>query len=230
MSKTVEVLYLADFNRPTFEQDRLSVDAVCAGDSITGWNNFGPARSWPFPTYPRFLQELCQPMCLRVADGGIAGEVSDNGLGHVRRYLRLFPNSRYFVIGFGTNDLGMWPDLDSTSRRIIENLGRMVQAVRDEGKQPILFNVPYANELRFAPHIARDTHEKRDFHNGRLFDYCQRSEVPLADICSHLRDEHLGDELHPNQAGAKMIAEKVFAGDGPFVGMNSAAGDRGGKR
>jgi acyl-CoA thioesterase-1 len=206
----MEPVCVTDLNRPAFEQDRLVVDVVCAGDSITGWNNFGPAKFWPFPTYPRFLQEMCEPLGLRVADGGIAGEVSDNGLAHIQRYLDLFPNARYFIIGFGTNDLGMWPDLGSTSRRIIDNLARMVQAVRDEGKQPILFSVPYANESRFLPHIARDTHEKRDYHNERLGEYCQGNDVPLADICSHLRDEHLGDELHPNEAGARIIAERVF--------------------
>ena len=145
-----------------------------------------------------------------MADGGIAGEVSDNGLGHVRRYLDHFLNSRYFVIGFGTNDLGTWPYLKSTSRRIIENLDKMVHAVRDQGKLPVLFNVPYANESLFASHIVEDTHRKRDYHNERLGKYCQQNEVPLADICAHLRDEHLGDELHPNEAGARVIAEEVF--------------------
>jgi len=207
---SMEVVYLADLNRPAFEEDRLAVDVVCAGDSITGWNNFGPANLWPYPTYPRFLQELCEPSGLRIADGGIAGEISDNGLGHVQRYLELFPNSRYFIVAFGTNDLGTWPDLESTSRRIIENLNRMVRAVRADGKQPMLFNVPYANEAMFPSHIARDTHNKRDYHNGRLSADCQENEVPLADICSQLRDEHFGDELHPNEAGAKIIAQQVF--------------------
>jgi len=207
---SMEVVYLADLNRPSFDQDRLVVDLVCAGDSLTGWNNFGPVNLWPYPTYPQFLQELCEPSGLRIADGGIAGEVSDNGLRHVERYLDLFPNSRYFIIGFGTNDLGTWPDLESTSRRIIENLSRMVRAVRADGKQPMLFNVPYANEAMFSPHIARDTHEKRDYHNERLREFCSENEVPLADICSHLRDEHFGDALHPNDAGARIIAERVF--------------------
>lgn len=35
-------------------------------------------------------------------------------------------------------------------------------------------------------------------------------DLPLADICSRLRDEHIGDELHPNEAGAKIIAEEIF--------------------
>ncbi len=50
----------------------------------------------------------------------------------------------------------------------------------------------------------------RDYHNARLKDFCERARIPLADICSRLRDEHFADELHPNGAGAKIIAEEVF--------------------
>ena len=89
---------------------------------------------WPFPTYPEFLQRLCEPSGLIVANCGIAGEVSPNGIGQVRDYLDLFPNARYFVVGYGTNDLGMWPQVERTSPRIIENLDRMVRAIRD-GRQ-----------------------------------------------------------------------------------------------
>ena len=86
----MDVVYLADKDLGGFDEARSTVDVVCAGDSITGWNNFGPANLWPYPTYPRFLQPLTEPSGLRIADGGIAGEVSDNGLGHVQRYLDLF--------------------------------------------------------------------------------------------------------------------------------------------
>ena len=96
------------------------------------------------------------------------------------------------------------------SRRIIDNLDKMVHAVRGEGKLPMLFNVPYANESMFASHIAEDTHQKRDYHNERLRECCRKNGVPLADICSHLRDEHFGDELHPNEAGARVIALRVY--------------------
>jgi len=203
-------VYLADVGGTDFENQRGEVDVVCAGDSITSWNNFGPADCWPYPTYPQFLQLLCAGRGLRVADGGVAGEVSDNGPRHVRRYLDLFPNACSFIIGFGTNDLGTWPDLESTSRRIIENLDEMVRAVRDREKQPMLLNVPHANEPMFPPQVARDLHEKRDYHNHRLGEYCQENEVPLVDICACLGDEHFGDELHPNERGARMIAEEVF--------------------
>jgi lysophospholipase L1-like esterase len=103
----------------------------------------------------------------------------------------------------------MWPNLEATSQRIIGNLGRMVRAVREDGKQPMLFNVPYANESMFSPWVAQELHEKRDFHNARLKEFCDRQQIPLADICSRLRDEHFGDNLHPNDRGAKIIAEEV---------------------
>ena len=72
-------VYIVDESSTDFESARLNVDVVCAGDSLTGWNNYGPAQYWPFPTYPRFLQEKCESLDLQVADGGIAGEISDNG-------------------------------------------------------------------------------------------------------------------------------------------------------
>ena len=204
------MLYVVDSHAPDFEQARMGIDVVCAGDSLTGWNNEGPVGYWPYPCYPQFLQELCTPLGLKIANGGIAGEISRNGVGQVRDYLGLFPNARYFVIGYGTNDLGMWPDTERTSQQIIENLDQMVHAVIEHGQQPMLFNVPYANESAFTPSIARELHQKRDYHNGRLRAYCDGHGIPLADICARLRDEHFADELHPNAAGAKIIAEEVF--------------------
>jgi lysophospholipase L1-like esterase len=203
-------LYVADRGTPAFQAARPSADVVCAGDSITGWNNFGSVRNWSHPTYPESLQRLCEPSGLVVANGGIAGEVSPNGLGQVRDYLELFPNARYFVVGYGTNDLGMWPEVERTSPRIIENLDGMVRAIREVGKWPILLNVPHANESMFPPSVAEDLHHKRDYHNQTLTAYCRRERVPLVEIASKLRDEHFADELHPNEAGAQVIAGEVF--------------------
>ncbi len=204
------IIHVVDRGVPSFQEARLSADLVCAGDSITGWNNFGGARDWPYRTYPEFLQRLCEPLGLTVADGGIAGEVSSNGLGQIRDYLDLFPNARYFIIGYGTNDLGMFPQVERTSPRIIENLDGMVRAIREGGRQPMLLNVPYANESMFPRRVAEELHRKRDYHNERLATHCLENHVPLIDIASKLRDEHFADELHPNDEGARIIADEVF--------------------
>jgi len=205
------VVYIADRGIPFFQTSRLSADVVCAGDSITGWNNFGVVRDWPYRTYPEVLQRLCESLGLRIVNGGIAGEVSPNGVGQVRDYLGLFPNARYFVVGYGTNDLGMWPEVERTSPWIIENLTQMVRSIRDDGRKPILLNVPYANESLFPRSVAEDLHGKRDYHNDKLRGYCQEHQIPLVDIASKLRDEHFADELHPNDEGAQVIAKEVFS-------------------
>ncbi len=204
------VLYLAERYSPAFDASRNSIDIVCAGDSITGWNNFGVISEWPYRTYPEFLHRLCEPLGLRIANGGIAGEISQNGLGQVGEYLGLFPNARYFVVGYGTNDLGMWPDVERTSPMIIENLDQMVRAIRDGGRQPILLNVPYANESMFPRKVAEELHANRAFHNNRLRTYCLADQVPLVNIASKLGDQHFADELHPNDEGAQVIAQEVF--------------------
>jgi lysophospholipase L1-like esterase len=204
------VLCLADRDREAFSREQPAISVVCAGDSLTGWNNLGPMASWPYPCYPQFLQEMRHPLGLNLANCGMAGEVSGNGIGQVKDYLGLFPNARWFIIGFGTNDLGIWPDVERTSRDIIGNLGSMMWSVKDRGKRPLLFNVPYANESRFIPHVAKNLHAKRDYHNAKLKEYCDQRGVPVADIGSRLRDEHFADELHPNKAGARIIAEEVF--------------------
>jgi lysophospholipase L1-like esterase len=206
----MDVLYLVERGTAAFEAARTAVDIVCAGDSLTGWNNSGPVHYWPYPTYPQFLQELCVPLGLRVANGGIAGEISDNGPQQVRDYLDLFPNARFFIIGMGTNDLGTWPDTEAASRRIIGNLDRMAQTVMERSERPIAFNVPHVNERMFPPRMAREVHGKRDYHNPRLKAFCDEHGIPLADICCLLHDEHFGDALHPNGRGAKIIAEAVF--------------------
>jgi lysophospholipase L1-like esterase len=48
-----------------------------------------------------------------------------------------------------------------------------------------------------------------DYHDARLKEFCDGQQIPLADACFRLRDEHFGDELHPNDQGAKIIAEEV---------------------
>jgi lysophospholipase L1-like esterase len=204
------VLYLADRNSPEFEKRRTSINLVCAGDSITGWNNYGDVGEWPYRTYPEFLQRLCVPLGLTVANGGIAGEISANGIGQIQDDLELFPNARFFVVGYGTNDLGMWPKVEQTSPRIIENLDKIVRAIRHDARRPMLLSVPHANESMFFRSTADDLHRMRDYHNDRLRAYCQNNGTPLVDIATVLRDEHFGDELHPNDEGAELIAQEVF--------------------
>ena len=188
----------------------LSVDVVCAGDSITGWNNFGGVDDWPYPTYPEYLGRLCEPSGLTVANGGIAGEVSPNGIGQVRDYLDLFPNARYFVVGYGTNDLGMWPDVERTSPRIVENLGSWSRAIRRKREDPILFDVPNANGSLFVGRSPRNSDCKRDYHNSRLRSTARSTRSRWSMSAGNSGTSTLPTTFHPNSEGARIIAEEVF--------------------
>ena len=191
-----------------------AAEFVCVGDSITGWNNFGPPATWPFPTYPTFLDARLNRAGDRLrclGNAGVAGEVSDNGLSLTQRSLRWFPAARVFVIGFGTNDLAVGADLDVTSRRILANLTAMLEAVRSAGRLPLLLDVPPINESAVSDPMAREARERRAFHNRQLGEFCERLDVPLIHIHDALHDRHFGDPLHPNAEGAEQIAEQVFA-------------------
>ena len=85
----------------------------------------------------------------------------------------------------------------------------MLDAVIQDGKQPMLLNVPPINESLFPDWAIQEAREKRSYHNVRLAKLCLAQRVPLVDIHSPLGDKHLGDELHPNGEGAKMIACQV---------------------
>lgn len=205
------MIYLAHRGSDAFEAARASVDIVCAGDSITGWNNFRKHDDdWPFCSYPEFLQRLCDARGLTVADCGIAGEISPNGPGQVRDYLVLFPNSRYFVLGYGGNDLDRWPEVGQTSPRIIENLDAMVGVVRDAGRTAVLLELTNADEPRLAPEEVRALRHAQPFHNESLARYCLDRDVPLVRLWGTLRAGHFDDPFHPNAEGAMVIADAVF--------------------
>ena len=194
------ILYVADRSIPSFQTARLSADVVCAGDSITGWNNFGVVSEWPYRTYPEFLQRLCEPLGLTSPTAASPGRVSPNGLWQVRDYLDLFPNARFFVSATArtTSDVARGRE---DQPRIIENLDQMVRAIRDGGRQPMLLNVPYANESMFPRRIAEALHASGTTTTSGSAAYCQENHVPLVEIASKLRDEHFADGCIPTTRG-----------------------------
>jgi gamma-glutamylcyclotransferase (GGCT)/AIG2-like uncharacterized protein YtfP/lysophospholipase L1-like esterase len=210
-------LFVAEQGDPAFSRLRSRIHIVCVGDSITGWNNFGSPQNWPYPTYPRFLQLLCSPRGLRVADGGIAGEVSPAGPRHVTRYLSCFANASWFIVGFGTNDLGMTNDVPKTSRQIVDHMQSMASLVAKQQHQVLFLNVPHVHSHFFPSATATQLRRDREFHNRQLRDLCDSEGIPLVDICSRLKDEHFGDAVHPNEAGARIIAEAVFETLSPLL-------------
>jgi len=210
-----EPLYLADLNNEKFQREKVNVYVVCVGDSLTGWNNTRGIKlqSGPYVTYPRFLQELLGNR-LKVADCGIAGEISDNGPRFVNRNLELFLNSKYFVLGYGTNDFGYGLRDGKTTKeisdKILYNVDRIIKLILSKNKRPVLLNIPYVNRNFFSNIDLQNIKKQRDYHNRRLREYCTSNNISLADICSAIDDSHFVDSIHPDEEGAKIIAKIVY--------------------
>lgn len=214
-----------------FDKLKKDIDIVCAGDSLTGWNNhLTHPTIWPFPTYPKFLQDILNEndADLHTVNAGIAGATSNAGLFAVMSCLEQFENAQVYIIGFGANDLGQGtltefdksigltekdiykPSLKETTEKAIENIDIMVESILAEGKKPILINVPNVNESVCPPERIPELRAKRDHYNKQVADYFA-GKAHIVNIRSKLKDEHFGDSVHTTEEGAKIIAEAVFS-------------------
>ncbi|MBS3079279.1 SGNH/GDSL hydrolase family protein [Candidatus Pacearchaeota archaeon] len=202
-----KLLYLVDENTPDFQAKKEQVKIVCVGDSITGWNNTRGTSfpSGPYRTYPVFLQESTDT---QVADCGISGEESKVATIRARKALELFPFSGYFIIGYGTNDIPT-DQIEIISPKVIRSLESAVKEIKQRDKRIILINVLNVNSRKFSKRGYANAVFQRQFHNSALREYATSNNIPLADICSVLRDEHFADAVHPNEEGAKLIAQEV---------------------
>jgi lysophospholipase L1-like esterase len=108
------------------------------GDSITqgafNWNfvdSFNAAVTAAHPAY--------HPVML---NGGIAYELSTDGLGHIDQWLQLNPDIQHFAIMYGTNDAAGDKLPDATPFQA--NMTSIVEKVLAAGRVPILARIPYS--------------------------------------------------------------------------------------
>jgi acyl-CoA thioesterase-1 len=165
------------------------------GDSITAGLGL-PARD----ALPAQLQAALDRIGVKavVRGAGVSGDTTGGGLARVD--FSVGPDTAVCVVALGGNDLLQGADPKTTKtnlRRIIDRLkGRKIRVVLAGVKAPPLIGASYALEFsNLYPDLARETGVV--FHpdfvtgvvgNGRLM---QR------------------DGIHPNAAGAKVVAERL---------------------
>jgi lysophospholipase L1-like esterase len=180
---------------------------ICVGDSLTGWNTEDFLFGDPvFPVYPDYLQNLMPEK--KIINYGFAGALSKEGINKIKSYIPMFPNAKFYIISFGTNDLASGK-LEEKSKEIISNLNEMVDLILNVKKTPLLINVPYINTKYFTEKKSSELNKKRDYHNKKLKKFFSK-EIEIIDICSKLNDDHLSDELHTNEKGAEIIAKEIY--------------------
>jgi lysophospholipase L1-like esterase len=183
-------------------------EIICLGDSIT-------RREDPkIITYPEILRNrlIEKGYTMPVVNLGEEGESALNAPTKVSEALGMYKDSRYFLMLFGTNDIAnfTYPEtIETASEKITGSLEASIGLVLDAGKVPIMLNLPPANRQL----IGRINLSLRNIehHNNKLMEMCMRRKVDSVDLYHRLQyHEHLPDGLHPNHAGAIVIAGEVY--------------------
>jgi lysophospholipase L1-like esterase len=93
-----------------------------------------------------------------VINGGVGGDKSDEGVGHIDEWLRMNKDARFWCVGYGTNDAA--GDATDTAH-FRTNLESIVDRTRRAGRIPILATIPFASDGQHR-YIPRFNEELRD--------------------------------------------------------------------
>jgi lysophospholipase L1-like esterase len=149
-----------------------------------------------------------------VANEGVSGATSANGVSLIGSTLQLYPAAKYYLILYGTNDaeVSSGPVPKETYKA---NMQAIVTAVRNAGKIPYLAKVPYVDPTNpsFSP--------GSNYSDAALQDYNRAIDELVADLANNIvvvppdlyslfqaHPEQLADGIHPNGTGYQSMATK----------------------
>ncbi|HWP93828.1 MAG TPA: GDSL-type esterase/lipase family protein, partial [Thermodesulfobacteriota bacterium] len=171
-----------------------------------------------------------------VKNEGVSGNLSIDGLNRVSTMLSSHPDSQYLLILFGTNDakssppvpsgMGLNPGDPGYNGTFKDNVQRIIDAVINEGKIPLLAKVPYAlgSSSNGTPFPDPDTAPQNMLiqeYNVVIDELISANNIQVSppdlfvapDLYNHFRNNYLNnggseyaDNLHPNGTGYQSIA------------------------
>jgi acyl-CoA thioesterase-1 len=167
----------------------LSNDATILtfGDSLTRGYGAGEAES-----YPAILEQLSGR---KVINGGVSGELSEQGLNRLPALLDQHKPD-LLILCHGGNDILRKQDINQMGA----NIRAMIQLARDRNIPVVLLGVPQPGLFLSSAKIYREIAEA----TGVIF-----IEDLIPDV---LGDRSLkSDTVHPNGNGYRKIAEEIFS-------------------
>jgi acyl-CoA thioesterase-1 len=166
------------------------------GDSLTAGYGLDPSQS-----YPAQLQALLDGRHLRyrVVNQGISGDTSSEGLDRVAQALAVHP--RVVILELGANDGLRGLPLTETKK----NLQELIRRFQGAGARVILAGMTLPRN--YGPgYVASFEAIYRDLARERRVKL-----IPFLLEGVALRPNLMqGDQLHPNAAGARQVAETVL--------------------
>jgi acyl-CoA thioesterase-1 len=169
---------------------------VAFGDSLTAGFGVAPEEAWPALVEARLRREGYP---YRVVNAGVSGDTSAGGLRRVAWVLRARPEVAIVALGANDGLRGQDPG------ELRANLAGIVGRLKDAGVRVLLAG------MRIPPNYGAE--RARDF--AAVFpDVARRAGVPLMpfllDGVAADPALNLPDGIHPNAAGHRLIAERVW--------------------
>ncbi|WP_435627448.1 arylesterase [Candidatus Ferrigenium straubiae] len=165
---------------------------VALGDSITAGFGVASGEAWP--------GLLANRTGWVVINGGVSGDTSGGALQRLPALLEEHKPVLVLVALGGNDMLRRLPEQET-----VANLGKILAAIKAHGAKPVLLATPKPSAMGAV------------FQNLSAADFYRRvaeeQQVPLIEdaIAEVLSDPQLkGDPLHPNAAGHKLLAQKIF--------------------
>lgn len=169
---------------------------VAFGDSLTA----GPGLQ-SHETYPSVLQKQLDQAGYRyrVINAGVSGETTSDG---VKRFARaLTDDTRVVILAMGANDGLRGVPLDTIRR----NLSTMIAEAKRRGIRVLLcgMETPPLHGLRYSVDFHFLFPELATEHDVALVPFMLNGVVGRAEL-------NLEDGIHPNAAGAAMVAQNIY--------------------
>jgi acyl-CoA thioesterase-1 len=169
---------------------------VVLGDSLASGRGIGVSRAFPAVLQQKLDDEGLE---FEMVNAGVSGDTSDRAL---RRYERLLDSSvRILVVELGANDGLRGIPVD----RLKDNLGQIIETAQRRGITVLLCRMEalpiYGWDYTVAFHKAFD-------ELGRRFDVPMVPFIMMNVIGN--RDLMQPDRAHPNEQGARAIAENIW--------------------
>ena len=198
--------------------ETVSSEYVAVGDSITaGSHDDIPADGVGYEPILSTLLTAAKGYPVSVANEGISGTSSADGVISISIVLAKYPTAKYYLVLYGTNDAyipavpsgsGLIPGDPGYSGSYKDNMQKIISAILAAGKTPYLAEVPYtsdplrSNAMIFEYNAAVD---ELFVSNGITVS------PPPFNSYFQAHPGELADGIHPNGTGYQSMANLWFS-------------------
>ncbi|MDD5155218.1 MAG: GDSL-type esterase/lipase family protein [Candidatus Omnitrophica bacterium] len=177
--------------------DSKGTSIICFGDSITFGHGVNPGEDYP--------SDLAKMTDLQIINAGIDSDTSADGLQRIDSDV-LEKNPRLVIVEFGGNDFIKGLPMEETAA----NIRAMVDRIQAKGAMVAIFDISSGMIMGNYRSVLRDIALEK-----------QAIFIPDALKGILTNPELKSDFIHPNAAGYKIVAHRVYRAIRPYLNENT---------